>query len=114
MNTRWAQRLGFAAWAGLAAVQVIWHAWLMPPRAMPVAVAMVIALVPLALPVVYWRRPQRALLLAGMIGLFYFCHGIAEAWAVPRERVLALVEIILASMLVLAQARMPKRRRRVR
>lgn len=78
---------------------------------MPIPVALAIALLPLAIPLLYWRHPQKALLLAGMIGLFYFCHGVAEAWAAPRERVLALLEAALVVVLCVVQARKPKRRR---
>lgn len=111
MNAQIAQRIGFVAWAALALLQVAWHAWLLPPATMPVAVALVIALLPLAVPLLYWRRPQKALLLAGMLGLFYFCHGVAEAWAAPRERALALIEVALVVVLVVSQARKPKRRK---
>jgi uncharacterized membrane protein len=60
---------------------------------------------------VYWRTPARMLLLAGMICLFYFCHGVAEAWAAPRERVFAVIEIALAVIVILSCAHKPKRRR---
>ena len=111
MNTRLAQRIGFTAWGLLAALQVVWHGWLFLPARMPVAIALVIALVPLALPLVYWRRPQRALLVAGMVALIYFCHGVAEAWAAPQERVLASIEIILSLVLILSSARLPRKRK---
>lgn len=110
MNATLQRRIGFAAWGALALLQIVWHAWLLPPVRMPIGVALVIALLPLALPLLYWRTPSRALLLAGMIGLFYFCHGVAEAWAAPRERALAWVEIALSVIVILACARMPKRR----
>lgn len=110
MNSRHAQWMAFAAWGLLALLQVAWHAWWLPPARMPITVAMLVALLPLALPLAYWRRPRRALLLAGMIGLFYFCHGVAEAWAAPRARVPAWIEIALVVVLVLAQARLPRRR----
>lgn len=111
MNIILQRRIGFAAWGALAALQIVWHAWLLPPARMPIAVALLFALVPLAIPLVYWRRPARALLLAGMICLFYFCHGVAEAYAAPQERVFAAIEIVLAVVVILACARMPKRRR---
>ncbi|HET7611025.1 MAG TPA: DUF2069 domain-containing protein [Rhodanobacteraceae bacterium] len=114
MNARWAQRIGSAAWAALALLQVAWHAWLFPPATMPVAAALAIALVPLALPLAYWRQPQRALLAAGMVGLFYFCHGVAEAFAASAARPLAWVEIGLTVALVLSCARKPRRRKAVR
>ena len=111
MNATVQQRIGFAAWGALALLQVVWHAWLLPPARMPVAVALLIALLPLAIPLLYWRAPARMLLLAGMIGLFYFCHGVAEAWAAPHERVLACIEILFAVLLILSSARKPRRRK---
>lgn len=110
MSTRVAQAVGFAAWGALALLQVIWHAWWAPPNTAPPWVVLAVALVPLAVPLVYWRAPRKALLLAGMIGLFYFCHGVVEAWADPHARVFAWIEIALVVVLVLAQARLPKRR----
>lgn len=110
MNTPLLQRIGLAAWGLLVLLQVLWHGWWLPPARMPIAVALAIALLPLAVPLVYWRRPQRALLVAGMIALFYFCHGVAEAFAVPAERALAFVEIMLSVAVVLGSARKPKRR----
>ncbi len=110
MNVKLAQRIGFAAWGLLALLQIIWHAWLIPPARMPIAVALAIALLPLAIPLLYWRTPARALLRAGMAALFYFCHGVAEAYAAPAERMFACIEIALAVIVTLACARMPKRR----
>jgi len=110
MNAALQRRIGFAAWGALALLQIVWHAWLSPPARMPIAVALLFALLPLALPLLYWRTPARALLLAGMICLFYFCHGVAEAYAVPAERVFACIEILLAVIVILACARMPRRR----
>lgn len=83
-----------------ALLQIVWHAWLLPPARMPAAIALPIALLPLAVPLLYWRKPQRALLLAGMISLFYFCHGVAEAWSSRPERVPALIEVIFALVLI--------------
>jgi uncharacterized membrane protein len=111
VNVTSQQRLGFAAWGALWLLQIVWHAWLLPPARMPIAVALVIALLPLTVPLLYWRTPSRALLLAGMVSLFYFCHGVAEAWAAPRERIFAVIELVLAVLVILACARKPKRRR---
>lgn len=110
LNPTLQRRLGYAAWAALALLQIAWHAWLLPPARMPVAVALAIALVPLAMPLLYWRTPSRALLVAGTVSLLYFCHGVAEAYAAPRERGLAWIELLLAVAVVLACAHLPKRR----
>jgi uncharacterized membrane protein len=105
------QRIGFAAWGALALLQIAWHAWLLPPVRTPIPVALLFGLLPLAIPLLYWRAPARALLLAGMVCLFYFCHGVAEFYAAPAERVFAGIEIVLAVTVILACARMPKRRK---
>ncbi|HET6587620.1 MAG TPA: DUF2069 domain-containing protein, partial [Oleiagrimonas sp.] len=86
---RHARRVGYAAWFLLAGLQVIWHTW-WRPSAQETMLAAVVALVPLLLPLLAIRRPSRALLWAGIIALFYFCHGISTAWTVPVERVPAL------------------------
>ncbi|MGH8111107.1 MAG: DUF2069 domain-containing protein [Rhodanobacteraceae bacterium] len=111
MNATLQRRAGLAAWGALALLQVIWHAWLLPPARMPIAVALAFGLVPLAIPLLYWRHAERALLLAGMVSLFYFCHGITEAWAAPAERTLASIEIVFSVGVIMANAHKPKRRR---
>lgn len=112
MKARIAQRVGFAAWGLLALLQVVWHAWLVLPQGASMGATLAIALLPLGLPLAYWRTPQRALLLAGMLGLFYFCHGVVVAWTMPHARALAWVEIALTVVLILSCARKPKRRQR--
>ena len=94
------QKLGLAAWAGLAVLQLLWHGWLLPPQGMPVALVLAITLVPLLLPLAALRQPRRALLWAGILALFYFCHGVAEAWSSPVERALAVAEIVLTLLLI--------------
>lgn len=110
MNGAVRLRIGYAAWCTLALLQIAWHAVFLPPARMPIGAALPIALLPLALPLLYWRTPARALLLAGMVCLFYFCHGIAEFYAAPAERVFAGIEIALSVLVILACGRMPKRR----
>lgn len=110
MNIRLMQRIGFAAWVAQAILQIVWHAWLLPPERMPLIVALAMALIPLALPLAYWRTPARVLIIAGMVSLFFFCHGVAEAWASPPERALALIEIALSLVLIASLTRKPRRR----
>jgi len=110
MNIRLLQRIGFSAWIAQAALQIVWYAWLLPPERMPVAVALVVALLPLAVPLLYWRTPPRALIAAGIVSLFYFCHGVAEAWTSAPERVPACIEIALALVLIGSLVRKPRKR----
>ncbi|BFI96859.1 MAG: hypothetical protein RSP_23690 [Rhodanobacter sp.] len=94
------QKLGLAAWAALAALQLIWHGWLLPPQSVPTVLVLTIAVMPLLLPLAALRNPRRALLWVGILALFYFCHGVAEAWSSPAERMLAIVEIALTLLLI--------------
>lgn len=110
MNIRLMQRIGFCAWAAQAVLQIVWHAWWLPPQHMPVMVALAVALLPLALPLLYRRNLPRTLIAAGMISLFYFCHGVAEAWASAPERVPACIEIVLALVLIGSLVRKPRTR----
>jgi uncharacterized membrane protein len=62
----------------MATLQVAWHAWLAPPDTLPVAVALTLALTPIAPAVLLalLRRPS-ALFWAGVASLLYFCHSIS-------------------------------------
>jgi uncharacterized membrane protein len=93
-------RLGLATWAALALLQLAWHGWLFPPRTVPVWLALALAVVPLLLPLLALRNLRRALLWTGILSLFYFCHGVAEAWSAPGERALAWLEIVLTVLLI--------------
>ena len=94
------QRLGLLAWAALTVLQPMWHAWLFP--AAPSALWLVLALttVPLLLPLLALRDVRRALLWVGILSLFYFSHGVAEAWSSHSERWLALLEVALTVLLI--------------
>lgn len=86
------QQLGYGAWAALVLLQPIWYLWLAPPANGKPLYALALTLPPLLLPLFALARPRRALLWIGILALFYFCHGIVAAWAVPPARVPALLE----------------------
>lgn len=96
-------RVGGAALLALLALQFAWHAWWLPPeRASAWLVAALYAAPLAACALLWWRRPSRGLVVAGMLGLFYFCHGVAEAWSDPPARVLALLEVALVLVVIVA------------
>ena len=100
-----AQRVGFAAWATLVLLQPAWYLWLAPPANGRAWLALLFTLPPLLLPLTALRTsPRRALSWAGIVALFYFCHGIVAAWAVPQARVPALIEALLCAVLIAAPA----------
>jgi uncharacterized membrane protein len=94
------QRWGYLAWAALVLLQPAWYLWLAPPENGKPLYALLLTLPPLLLPLLSLARPRRALLWIGIIALFYFCHGIVAAWAVPNARVPALIEALLCIALI--------------
>ncbi len=93
-------RIGLAAWAALIVLQLVWHAGWAPPQRVPLGWVLAITVVPLLLPLAALRKVRRALLWVGILSLFYFCHGVSEAWSAPAERVPALLEIGLSLLLI--------------
>lgn len=93
-------RVGLIAWALLIVLQLAWHAWLVPPQQMPMTLLLAITVVPLLLPLFAIRDVRRALLWVGILSLFYFCHGVSEAWSSASERWLAVAEIVLTVLLI--------------
>ena len=103
-------RVGLVAWALLVVLQLAWHAWLVPPQSMPLTLLLAITVIPLLLPLLAIRDVRRALLWVGILSLFYFCHGVSEAWGSAGERWLAIAEIVLTVLLIAALGAGVKRR----
>ncbi|MCW0202522.1 MAG: DUF2069 domain-containing protein [Rhodanobacter thiooxydans] len=104
-------RVGLLAWALLVVLQLVWHAWLVPPQHMPMPLLLAITIVPLLLPLFALRNVRRALLWVGILSLFYFSHGVAEAWSSAGERWLAVAEVVLTVLLIGALGAGVKRRK---
>ena len=103
-------RIGRAAWFILIALQLLWHGWLARPEHLPIWLVLAVTVVPLLLPLAALPDLRRALLWVGILSLFYFCHGIAEAWSTPTQKWLALAEIGLTLALILARGAGGKRK----
>lgn len=104
-------RVGRAAWFALIALQLAWHGWLVPPERMPTWLVLAFTTVPLLLPFTALPDLRRALLWTGILALFYFCHGVAEAWSAPVAWP-AWIEIGLTLLLILALGAGVKRKPR--
>ncbi|GLQ88830.1 DUF2069 domain-containing protein [Dyella flagellata] len=105
-------RIGITAWVALILLQCAWYAWLFPPQHLPMWLVLSVTVIPLLLPFLAIGNVRRALLWAGMLSLFYFCHGVAESWSSAQERVPALLEVLLALALIAALGAGVRRRRR--
>lgn len=96
------RRLLIAALFALAALFAVWF------RSDKHLLASLLVFVapPLLLALASLRGGRRAPLWAGILALFWFCHGVMAAWSRPAEAGYAWAEIAL-SLLVIAAANGP-------
>jgi len=96
--TRPSHRVLFAALVALALL----YAWWFREDSHRTAAMLVFALPPLLMAWLVWRGSPRAGLVSGLLALLWFSHGVVVAWVRPGERVPALLEVLLAVVVVLA------------
>lgn len=90
---------------GLFILLMLWNTILVPSTHLPVAVVLLAVITPLLI-------PFKGLLNANLksctwmsyISLFYFTHGIAEAYITPDELYYALLEILFSLLLCAGSA----------
>lgn len=98
-----ASRVAGAAIVLLFALQLAWHGWLSPPRHVaPWQMALAFSLPILPALLLALLRHRRAAFWGAMAALLYFSHGVMEAWSSPAVRGLALAEVALSCLLVVA------------
>ena len=105
--------LTLAAWAGLLALLVAWYGWLAPPRLLSPALAITLMVLPLFAPLrgLLHGRPY-TVAWSLFLAVFYFTHGVIEAWSSADARPWALLEIALAGLWMLAGTLFVRRARR--
>ncbi len=87
--------------SALLALSVLFGLWYVRgPHAL--AALVVLVLPPLLLAVAAWRGWTRAGFVGGVFALFWFSHGVMVAWSEPSQRAFALVEVLLALVVVYA------------
>jgi len=92
--------LGIAA---LVALQWLWHGVLWPGEiGSRWLVALLFSLPLLPSVVLLVRGRPSAQFWGGVAALFYFCHGIAEAWTIAQARPLALAEVAVSIWIIVA------------
>lgn len=94
-----AHRVAVAALVALLALQFAWH---VPDARAGWLGAAVYSLPLLWVALLVAARRHAAFFWTGVIALPYFCHGIAEGFAVPADRRVAVAEAALAGILALA------------
>jgi len=87
----------------LLALAVLFGLWYVRgPHAL--AALVVLVLPPLLLAVAAWRGWARAGFVGGVFALFWFSHGVMVAWSEPSQRAFAIVEVLLALVVVYASS----------
>lgn len=89
--------------ACLLLLSLLFVAWFRDDRHL-LASLLVFAASPLLLAAGILRGAKRAAFWAGVLALFWFCHGVMVAWARPAEAGWAWAEIALALAVVLASS----------
>ena len=92
--------LTMVGYSGLLLLILLWFGWLSPPEIVPRSVAIAIMAIPLLLPLrgLLYGRPY-TFAWTSFLALFYFIHGITEAYSAPEVRLLAMLEILFSTML---------------
>lgn len=84
----------------LLGLLVIWNTLLDPERRTPAVFSLLVFAGPLLIPLRgLLHRKARACVWAAYLSLFYFTHGVIEAYADPAERDLAAIEIVSSLLL---------------
>ena len=98
-----ATRVAAATIVAVFGLQLAWHGWLAPPaRSAHWAMALFFALPILPALVLVLLRHRRAGFWGALAALVYFSHGVMAAWATPGVRGLALAQVALSAVLVVA------------
>ena len=86
----------------LLLLQLYWQFFLPMHLGAASYIGKVLLILPIALVcALFFAGRKSAGFLAGLFCLFYFSHGIMEAWAIASVRTLACLEIILAIAIIL-------------
>jgi len=110
-----ALRLGAAALLALFALEIVWHAALDPAAGTRFWPSLCLAGAPLVPGLAFCARGnlRRGVLVGGIVGLFYFAHGVALLFDPAAPRAAAAAEVVLTLLVIGASgwdARKYKRR----
>ena len=97
MKTRLCYALTLLGYLGIMVLLIAWYGWLAPPQVFSAPVVISLLGLPLFLVLrgLLHARP-RAVAWSLFLSLFYFTHGIVEAYSNSQARWLALTEVALA------------------
>jgi len=90
----WLQLLSYFTLIGFITA---WITVLAPPQTFPIALVLIVCVVPLLLPLMgVLHGRDKPVNWAAYMSLLYFIHGVSEVFASPPTRLLGIVEIIIS------------------
>ena len=95
--------LTLGGYLGTLALLTAWYSWLAPPRQLPVALVLLLLVTPLLFPLrglLHGRTYTFSW--SCFLALFYFTHGVIEAYSAVDSRWLGLLEILFTSVWFIA------------
>lgn len=91
--------LTLTGYSGTFVLLVAWYAWLAPSPHLPRSLVLLLLVTPLLFPLRGLLHARRyTVAWSGFLALFYFTHGVIEAWHAPVTRTLGLLEIALTTL----------------
>jgi uncharacterized membrane protein len=95
--------LTLTGYLGIMVLLVVWYGWLAPPGVLPANLVIIALALPLFAPLrgLLHARPY-TVAWSLYISLIYFIHGTVEAWSNETARWLALLEVSLALLWMIA------------
>ena len=91
--------LTLTGYFGTLILMTAWFAWLHPPVKAPVALALLLIVGPLLLPLRGLLHGRRyTLAWSCFLALLYFIHGVLEAWHTAPTRPLGIAEVVFSTL----------------
>ena len=101
MNARFYYVIALSSYLGLFALIMLWNTVISPPEKLPVALALIITVTPLLLPLRgFIKGNLKSCSWMAYLSMPYFIHGSIEAYA-RTERLLPSLEVLFSLMLFL-------------
>ncbi len=85
---------------GLFTLLMLWNSILSPSKHLPIALVLVFSVTPLLFPFRGLLNGNlKSCIWMSFISLFYFTHGVAEAYTTPAEFYYAMLEVLFSLLL---------------
>ncbi len=100
MNRKFYYYMALFGFFGLFILLMLWNTILVPSKHMPVAIVLLLTVTPLLIPLMgMLNGNMKSCTWMCYLSLFYFTHGVAEAYTTPAEFYYAILEIIFSLLL---------------